>query len=207
MAQKLAQIHAMNVPVKRNPNWQFKVMNQSLEKARQKFPLDEEMDKYNCVTLKAVNIENELLWINTIIEKVNSPVVFTHNDFRSSNLMITEPNDEQIVCDFEIAGYGYRGHDFVALMREWDRNPFDFISIDGLPPEDSVFKPIIEMYIEESVKIFGESYSQNGINSLESLLKEIKTFLLNSILFGVIFMIKNDENDGELPFNRKLCMV
>ena len=61
------------------------------------------------------------------------------------------------------------------------------------------------MYVQKSIEILGKSYAENPINSVDSILREVKIFLLNSQLFSTVFLIKNDVN--EFPLNRKLNMV
>ena len=91
-------------------------MLKCIDDSYRKFPIEKEMQEYNCKTLMSNDLKKEINWMKDLIDSIGNPVVFTHNDFRSSNLMITEPNDELVVCDFESAGYGYRGNDFNDLM-------------------------------------------------------------------------------------------
>ena len=205
--QSLARIHSMDVPVKKNTNWVERLLDRSYKEAFEKFDIEKEIHDYNCEALKNNDLMAEMQWIKGVLKKANSPVVFTHNDYRSSNLLITEPNNELVVCDFEYGGYGHRGHDFLNIMREWGRNPFDFKDMANLPPEDSLFRPFIEIYVEECIRISGKSYSENEINSVDHILKEAKIYLLNGTLFFTIFLLKNDENNDELPTNRRVSMV
>ena len=181
-------------------------MEKTYKEVFEAFPINEFIKEYNCETLQKYDLMTEIDWIKGVIERVKSPLVFTHLDYRSSNIMICEPNDELVVCDYDVSGYGYRGNDFVALMTEWGRKQFEVRSIEGIPLE-SQFKPMIEIYIEECERIYGKSYSQNEINSVDHILKEVKTFLLLSFLFGTIFCLKNDENSKTFPLSRQLIMV
>ena len=107
--QNLARIHCLDVPVKKNTNWKTKLMEKSLDEAFKKFPLEKEIEQFNCETLKNNDLRAEMKWCEGVLAKVNSPIILCHNDFRSSNLMVTEPNNELVVCDFEYGGYGHRG--------------------------------------------------------------------------------------------------
>ena len=164
-------------------------------------------EEYNLDILKNNDLKVEIDWIRGVIEGVESPVVFVHNDYRSSNLLITEPNDELIVCDYDFSGYCYRGLDFVPLMREWGRYQFETKQIEGLPVEDSDFIPMIEIYVKQMERIKGKSYSQNKINSVDHILKEMKIFHLFRKVFGTVWCLKIDEKEDNYHLSKKVCMV
>ena len=204
--RKLAQIHSLKVPLKKDPNFLYELMSNSYNEAYLKHPINQYIEEYNCETLKKYDLKTEIDWIKDVMKKSGSPVVFTHNDFRSSNLMITEPNDDLVVCDYDITCYGYRGYDFVSLMREWGRKQFEMRSIEGLPL-DNQFRHVIEVYVEECQQIHGKSFSENKINSVDHILKEAKLFMLFGFLFFSTLCMKSEENDPDFPFDRKMLMV
>ena len=187
----------------------YDTLTKAFTEAFEKFPIEEEIQKYNCETLTIKDLKHEMDWMLCAINDVKSPVVFTHNDYRSSNLLITEPNDELIVCDFDVSSYGRRGYDFVALMREFGPKVTGFGKpVDRFPVEDSVLEPLLEIYLKESQRIHGKSYSENPINSVENILKEVKVFYLFQKLWSISHIVSNDQNsEGGHPFNRKMCMV
>ena len=47
----------------------------------------------------------------------------------------------------------------------------------------------------------------NKLNSFEQILKEIKVFTLVSNIFVILFIMKNDEPFGNMPFDVKKNMV
>ena len=123
--QLLAKIHSMNVPIKRNVESLHKFMRNLYKEAYEKFAIEQDLEQYNCKTLKEENFLKELEWVWDQIRRIKSPIVFSHNDFRSSNIMITEPNDEVVICDFEYSTYTYRALDLVQMMSEWGRDQWD----------------------------------------------------------------------------------
>ena len=108
----------MDVPIKKNTNWVFKFLDECYEKDLSKG--NELIEQYKLKTLIENPLENEVEWLKKAITGVNSQVTFTHNDFRGSNIMVTEPNDKIILIDFEYSSYGYRGFDFGTLIIEWN---------------------------------------------------------------------------------------
>ena len=195
--KKLAAIHCLEVPIEKDPNWLQDFADIRCKNAFKKFPIEEEILKYNCETLKAHDLKDELNFIKNVIERVNSPVVFTHNDYRSLNLMITEPNDELIVCDFDISCYGYRGNDFVYLIRDWRPRDESYKVMEGIPCEDSVLSPLLHIYLKEMQRIVGKDYFENEINSVEHLIREVKVFSLFQILVTCVYTLKMEGNRKE----------
>ena len=116
--------------------------------------------------------------------------------------------DNQIVlCDFEYSSYGYRGQDFGTIITEWGRTMNDFKELHKFP-EDSVIETLIEIYIKESEKIFGKKYSENPLNCVQQILKEVKVFTLSGSLFIILWFLKDDEDLKEaFPMDKKVSMV
>ncbi|XP_054156776.1 choline/ethanolamine kinase-like [Oppia nitens] len=205
--RKLARIHAMDVPIKRS-DWIFNDMDHSYRVLFEgDINIREIFEQNNCEYLLKADFKTEIEWLRQLVDKSDSPIVFTHNDFRSSNLMITDtPNETDcsiVVCDFEYSSFGYRGYDFTAIMREWGRKQLDF-SVDDIPQDDSVVRPMIEIYVDECQQIFGEQYTRNPINSVDRIIREIKIFHLVYNLFGALLTLKLDVKSQSLFANMKL---
>ena len=133
----------------------------------------------------------EINWLKQVIIDCDSPINFSHVDFRGPNIMVTE-TDGIVLCDFEYSCYGFRGADFGTIFNEWGRPLQDFMK----PPtfvDDTTLKPFIETYIEESVKLRGHTFNEDKRNSLEHILKEGKVFSLMSQMFFVLITLKSNE--------------
>jgi virulence-associated protein VapD len=203
----------MDVPIKKNGNWIFETFDSFYEMAYKKFPINEMIEEFNCETFKKYDLKEEIEWLENCVKEINSPIVFCHNDFRGSNIMVTESNNNNesenekiILCDFEYSSYCYRGIDLGSIFAEWGRSWNDFMKLHHFP-NDSTIMTFIDEYISESVKILGKEYSTKESNSLEQLLKEVKVFVLVSNMFFVTFVIKSDEGIESMPFDRKKNMV
>lgn len=205
----------MDVPIKKNGNWIFVSFDSFYQISYQKFPINQLIDECNCVTLKEHDLKLEIEWLKNLVLETNSPTVFCHNDFRGSNIMLTESDnnniegkDKLIICDFEYSSYCYRGIDFGSIFAEWGKSFEDFMKIQDFP-KDSVIKPFIDDYIAESNKIHGNQYSKDKINSFKQLIKEVKVFSMVSNMFFVLLMLKSDEKFEGMPekFDKKLNMV
>ena len=201
----------MEVPIKKNTNWCFEFFDdfylKFVAKNEENKKIIEEMSLKN---MAGVNIKAELDWLKKTIIKVNSPVVFTHIDFRGSNIMITEPNDQLVLCDFEYSSYGHRGFDIGTIAAEWGRDMADLTKSEKEIqkfPNDSVLKKLLEYYISESEQIHGHGWSLKKQNSLEQLIIETKVFTLAASMFIIMFCLASDQDQNDIPLDRKMWMV
>ncbi|CAG2100038.1 unnamed protein product [Medioppia subpectinata] len=206
LAQKLARIHSTVVPIKKNSNWIFDFFDNTSAEAYKLFDINALIDECKCQTFKAHDIREELDWLKTIITAIDSPITFSHIDFRGSNIMVTE-SDGIVVCDFEYSCNGNRGYDFGTLFAEWGRELADFAKPPNFP-DDSAFKPFIDEYIKESTIISGNDFSEDPRNSCDHILKEGKIFSLISYMFMVLLSLKaSDSFVSEIPFDKKEAMI
>lgn len=62
----------------------------------------------------------------TFLPKINSPVVFAHNDLQEGNILIRPEfesvEDKLALIDFEYCSYNYRGFDLANHFCEWSYN-------------------------------------------------------------------------------------
>ncbi|CAG2184129.1 unnamed protein product, partial [Oppiella nova] len=82
LAQKLARIHSTVVPIKKDSKWMFSFFDNSYSDANKRFDLKSLYEECNCETLKTHDLIQELEWLKETIIKTDSPVTFTHIDFR-----------------------------------------------------------------------------------------------------------------------------
>ncbi|CAG2174543.1 unnamed protein product [Oppiella nova] len=170
----LSQWHAMDVPVKRR-HWLSEMFDHFYDMCEQNIPFKELAQELNCETFVRYDLKGEKEFIKDLITRTDSPMVFTHNDFRSSNILIVEDRDESeaqvVFCDFDGSGYGYRGQDFGSIMFEWGRT-WDSMQDLHTFPDDTTIILIIECYNRESERIYGTEYSANPRNSVKQMLIE-----------------------------------
>ena len=63
---------------------------------------------------------SELDWLEQYLRQLNYPIVFCHNDFSQTNLLLQTGREElDIKCiDFEFSSYNYRGADIAQHFKE-----------------------------------------------------------------------------------------
>jgi thiamine kinase-like enzyme len=140
--------------------------------------------------------DNSKKWLKAILAS-NSPIVFSHCDFNRGNILIRENsnnnNPEIFLIDFDFSSYNYRGIDIGRYFSSWGHEDpmFGF----GEYPTDEQMSVFVCAYINESIKLSGNSYSELEINSKENIIKEAKLFTLYSYLIDVIFCFYTSNND------------
>ncbi|UYV76369.1 CHKA [Cordylochernes scorpioides] len=113
IARKLAAVHSLNVPIKKEPTWLYDTMTLWLSNIRTKVQLDSLDPSSRSIAEKLVSheFEDELQWLWSFLTQVKSPVVFCHNDLQEGNILMPEDRakeDDQVVfIDFEYCSYNY----------------------------------------------------------------------------------------------------
>lgn len=207
--QKIAQIHAMDVPLPKK-HWLFEEMDKFYQETLNTDRVKDLLNQVQCHALLRGDFKDEITWIRGVVTSLNSPLVFSHNDLLSPNILVLEGNrkigEQLILCDFEYAGYGHRGLDLGTVISEWGRLWTDFDTKQNFP-DDSTIKHLLEIYVEECERISGKGYTEKAINSLDQLVKEVKLFALAYKLFMVLLFLKPDGEDDLLPLDIKSIVV
>ncbi|XP_054157306.1 choline/ethanolamine kinase-like [Oppia nitens] len=191
--EKLARVHAMDVPIKKS-EWFLNELYKFYDKSTKKTELFALLNKSDIFAKN--NLKDEINWIRDIIQKSDSPLVFTHNDFRSNNIMvlensIPETGQQIVLCDFDSSGYGYRGQDFGAIMSEWGRTPND-VKKPHYFPDDSILRSIFDIYVKETERLFGKEYCEAKRVTIDEIIKETKVYMLYYRLFVVVYYMGTD---------------
>ncbi|OXA53029.1 Choline/ethanolamine kinase [Folsomia candida] len=82
IAQKMAQIHALNIPISKEPSWLWGTMDRwmaNVEESLMKISLKDNPKSDIIQRLKEFNLPGELSWLKKYLPTVDSPVVFSHN--------------------------------------------------------------------------------------------------------------------------------
>lgn len=95
IAEKMAAIHSMDVPLSKEPNWLWKTMGKWLKTVKEERLSTNNTGKNDeeqriIKQLKSVDFEKEMEWLKKFLATVESPVVFCHNDMQEGNILILE---------------------------------------------------------------------------------------------------------------------
>lgn len=93
IAEKMAKIHSLNVPVSKEPEWLWKTMERWLANAETilaNFTSSNPIDMKHAAAMRHIDFRKELDWIKETVDKESFPVVFSHNDLQEGNILFKE---------------------------------------------------------------------------------------------------------------------
>ncbi|KMZ70092.1 Ethanolamine kinase [Zostera marina] len=117
IAKELRRFHEVEVPGPKEPQlWHaiFKFLEQASEL---KYDNEEKQVKYETISFEEVR--SEICQLKELLDNLNSPVVFSHNDLLYGNLMLSENKEKLYLIDFEYGSYSYRGYDIANHFNEY----------------------------------------------------------------------------------------
>src|SRR5699024_7661628 len=100
LAGVLAKIHNLNVPIRKGNNWFLRDMKNFCTYGYAIVDVVGMAKELELDQLMRHDLAEELTDLVKLVEKFPSKQVFCHNDFRASNIMVTEPNQKVIFVKF-----------------------------------------------------------------------------------------------------------
>lgn len=171
IAKKLAAVHSLDVPLKKDNSWLGDKYKEFLAFIEQQGGLPEFSENTRQTTkviakeLLSIDFNEEIKFMLGFCDRTNSPIVFSHNDLHQGNILLAEYSkrrptfEERIVfIDFEYCSYNYRGYDIANHFSEWcfeydtpDYPHFMFYK-DRLPSRDTQ-NEFVRNYLEQNKHI------------------------------------------------------
>lgn len=96
IAEKMAAIHSLDIPVSKEPEWLWNTMNRwlkSVETTLETFKKDQTNGNKRISgdeIITDLNLRKEVEWLKSVIDKEDHPVVFSHNDLQEGNILLRE---------------------------------------------------------------------------------------------------------------------
>lgn len=189
IAQRLADFNCLALPLDHDP-WNLgKIVRTCLTKYWQ--------EKENIISvigqeqyqklsfLLDFDVVTEVEWVEKVLTKLNSRVVFAHNDVNRSNLLLklpspdTESSDDSdkqqlLLIDYEFSGYNYRAFELGNYfgMKVFDfgaevfRTGYDF-------PDEEYRRQFVTAYLEQArEKEHFIDWDESGRDSIEHVMME-----------------------------------
>lgn len=92
IAEKMAEIHSLEIPVSKEPQWLWKSIDRwicskqaILENSTNNQEFQEQIKQ-----IQEIDFIKEMTWLKGLIMKGNFPVVFCHNDLQEGNILLKE---------------------------------------------------------------------------------------------------------------------
>ncbi|KAI0228864.1 hypothetical protein LSAT2_020647 [Lamellibrachia satsuma] len=144
--------------------------------------------------LLSYSLEAELKSLKNLLSKVNSPVVFCHNDLQEGNILYSTDGCNHwtlLPIDFEYSSYNFRGFDIGNHFCEWcydysvKEPPYYSASLSKYPTRDQQLL-FVRAYLEEKEEKEGKESEEEQKEEEEQLLLELNAFALAShFLWGL----------------------
>ncbi|KAK7099283.1 choline/ethanolamine kinase-like [Littorina saxatilis] len=131
VAERLATFHSLDMPLCKKPRWMFSIIKRWISEIQNNFSGHsmkgaggvEGGDSETILRLQAIDMEKECDVLMKIVSKVDSPVVFCHNDLQEGNILYnsseSDPEKKMTIIDWEYGNYNYRGFDLGNHFCEW----------------------------------------------------------------------------------------
>lgn len=201
VAEKLAQIHMMDVPINKEPRWLWDTMYRWLDSIQEFMSLKHENPVAEARTKKLMSysLRLELDWLKEFLTSMKSPVVFCHNDLQEGNILLRLDaqmsqlsHPELVVIDFEFCSYNYRGFDIANHMCEWlydytnENPPYFWVSHDNYPSLKEQ-----EHFLESYIQAVQGKQNMQAVNreEMDQLLRELQAFTLASHFFWGLWSV------------------
>lgn len=93
IAEKMAKIHSLSIPVSKEPDWLWITMERWLlnfEDVLTNYTTKSTHELEIIETIRKIDFKNELAWLRNTVQTQDFPVVFCHNDLQEGNILLKE---------------------------------------------------------------------------------------------------------------------
>ncbi|KAK9508040.1 hypothetical protein O3M35_007787 [Rhynocoris fuscipes] len=208
IADKMAQIHSMDVPLNKQPIWLWQTMKGWIYQIEEIMSTGtvSESSKDMMEFIKRLELSKEYNWLKEYLISFKSPVVFCHNDLQEgaeNQLPNNLTSDSLVIIDFEYCSYNYRAFDFANHFCEWlydysNQSAPYFWCVKSNWPTDEKKAHFIKSYLK-SLAAHPE-YKKHEEDSLERIMNEVNAFMLASHFFWGLWSVINSTT-SEITFD------
>ncbi|RHZ75556.1 hypothetical protein Glove_212g29 [Diversispora epigaea] len=155
------------------------------------------------IKLKLEDLDNEIRELKSMLSKLDSPIVFAHNDTQYGNILrLDDGSNQLVVVDFEYAGYNYRGFDLGNHFCEWMFNYHGtdphVSHISWYPTEEQQIN-FLKAYLDDNNDNDNDNKDQEI--TPRKLLLECNAFALAShVMWGLWGIIQSLESDIDFDY-------
>ncbi|KAJ2824189.1 hypothetical protein IWW50_003447 [Coemansia erecta] len=167
IARKLAEWGQVEVPGTRTPHL-FPLLRQWLRDVPASYA-SEHKDAMFRAHFTVAGLAAGVDELEKLLSRVDSPVVFAHNDLLSGNIIMAESRDHVSFIDYEYATYNYRGFDIANHFCEYAGFECDYSRYPSKDAQLGWFKVYLEHIHEDATP-----------EALERMYEEVQVFRLAS---------------------------
>lgn len=97
VAEKMAKIHSLSIPVSKEPDWLWITMERWLlnyEDVLKNYATKNAHELEIVEAVRKIDFKSELAWLKSTVESKEYPVVFCHNDLQEGNILLREQSND-----------------------------------------------------------------------------------------------------------------
>ncbi|WCJ29672.1 Protein kinase superfamily protein [Euphorbia peplus] len=177
IAKQLRRFHQVDIPGSKEPQLWSDIFKFYESASTLQFDDTEKQRKYETISFKEVY--GEVIEIKELTSRLDAPVVFSHNDLLSGNLMLNEDEDKLYIIDFEYGSYSYRGFDIGNHFNEYAGYDCDYSLYPSKEEQYHFFRHYLQSDKPHEVRDA----------DLEALYVETNTLMLASHLFWALWAL------------------
>ncbi|KNA20458.1 hypothetical protein SOVF_052210 [Spinacia oleracea] len=117
IARELRKFHEVEIPGSKESQLWIDLSKFFEKASKLKFDDKQKQEKYQTISFE--ELQSEVSELKALTDRLGAPVVFSHNDLLSGNLMLNEEEGKLYIIDFEYGSYNYRGFDIGNHFNEY----------------------------------------------------------------------------------------
>ncbi|KAJ7978901.1 Choline/Ethanolamine kinase [Quillaja saponaria] len=177
IARQLRKFHQVDVPGSKEPQLWIDIHKFFDKASSLKFDDSEKQKTYESISFNEV--QDEIVALKELTGLLNSPVVFSHNDLLSGNIMVNDEEEKLYLIDFEYGSYNYRGYDIGNHFAEYAGYECDY---SLLPNKDEQYH-FFRHYLQP------DRPNEVPDRDLENLFVEANIYLLAAHVFWALWAL------------------
>ncbi|KAI8821355.1 kinase-like domain-containing protein [Fimicolochytrium jonesii] len=156
-------------------------------------------------------LKDEIALLEERLAKVNSPLVFAHNDAQYGNILRKHKDNSIIIVDYEYAGINYRGYDIANHFCEWAADyhcatPHK-MNFSNYPTREQQTL-FLNAYLDAADEGFTEGATETASRNaqVEALMNEVDHYALASnLLWGLWGLMQAAETEIDFDYVGYAC--
>lgn len=199
IAERMADLHQLSIPINKDPIWLWDTMDRYLQQPIKNVNWSQYHIKLD--NIKSMNLCEEACWLKKHLTKLESPVVFCHNDIQEGNILLKENESSgyRSLCliDYEYCAYNYRGFDIANHFIEWT---YDYTN--PIYPHYTANQELFPTRDQQTEFLKQYFQCMGNDESMEIILHEVQHFILASHLLWGLWSIVNSHT-SKITFGYK----
>ncbi|XP_021895175.1 probable ethanolamine kinase [Carica papaya] len=177
IAKQLSSFHQVEIPGSKEPQLWHDIFKFFEKASTLQFDDIDKQRMYETISFDEVH--KAVVELRELTGLLNSPIVFSHNDLLSGNLMLNDEQEKLYLIDFEYGSYNYRGFDIGNHFNEYAGYECDYSLYPNKDEQYHFFKHYLRPDKPHEV----------SEKDLRALYVETNTYMLASHLYWALWAL------------------